>query len=105
MVLLPASAFEDVRQVGFGTTCPGEVDGSILLLPTPEVSSTVAKFLLMDAQFSPRQCSTPKSLKFYNRKSKARRLSKMDDSLVTKVVSVISASPVVPQFVGSASSP
>jgi hypothetical protein len=105
VVLLPASTSEDVRQVGFGTACPGETDGSILLPPTPEVSSAVAKFLLEDALFSPRQCSTPKPLKFYNHKSKARRLSKMDDGLVTKVVSVISASPVVPQFIGSASSP
>lgn len=70
-----------------------------------EVSSTVAMFLLEDAQISPRQCSAPKPLKFYNRKSRANRISKMDDSLIAKAVSLISASPVVPPFFGFVSSP
>jgi hypothetical protein len=44
-------------------------------------------------------------LKFYNRKSKASRLSKLDDNLIAETLSVINTHPVVPQCVGSASSP
>jgi hypothetical protein len=53
-------------------------------------SSAVVEFLLKDALISPRQCSALKPLKFYNRKSKANRLSKVDDSLIAKAMSVIS---------------
>jgi hypothetical protein len=52
----------------------------------------------------PRQCSAPKPLKFYNRKSKASRLSNMDDNLIAEAVSAISDPPGVPRFVGAASS-
>jgi hypothetical protein len=57
-----------------------------------------------DAQILPRQCSAPKPLKFYNRKSKANRLSKVDDNLIAKVVSAINAVLDVPWYVGAASS-
>jgi hypothetical protein len=42
-------------------------------------------------------------LKFYNRKLKDSRFSKMDDSLITESVSVISAPPVVPLGFGPSS--
>jgi hypothetical protein len=85
-----------------GTACPGGAGGSIL---RPKASSAVAKFLPKVAQISPRQCYAPKPLKFYNHKSKASRLSKMDDSLIVETLSVISAPSVVPRCVRSVSSP
>jgi hypothetical protein len=47
---------EAVRQVGFGTTCPGKAGGSFMLLPRLEVSLAIAKIMPEDAQILPRQC-------------------------------------------------
>jgi hypothetical protein len=44
-------------------------------------------------------------LKFYNLKSKASRLSNLDDNLIAEAMSAISALPGVPRSVGAASSP
>jgi hypothetical protein len=55
VVLLPASESEAVRQVGFGTACPGEAGGSFFL-PGPEVSSATAKISPEVAQILPKQC-------------------------------------------------
>jgi hypothetical protein len=66
-------------------------------------SSAEAGGVQLDGEASPIQCSPvgttissapkPKPLKFYNRKSKDSRFSKMDDSLITEAVSVFNAPP------------
>jgi hypothetical protein len=97
-VILPTPESNAVRQVGFGSVCPGEAGGSFALLPRPEdLSATTKSF--------PGQCSAPKPLKFYNRKSKASRFSNMDDNLIAEVVSAISDQHGVSRLVGAASSP
>jgi hypothetical protein len=55
-VLLPTPKSEAVRR------CPGEAGGSLALLPRSEDSPVTTELL-------PGQCSAPKPLKFYNRKS------------------------------------
>jgi hypothetical protein len=90
----------------FFLACPVDTDGSFVFPIRPTVL-TVAQF-----SASLRQCpsgvvdssilstdrdilqSLHKPMKFYNRKSKASRLSKMDAGLFAKVVSMISVPPI-----------